>query len=212
MHHSPSSGSIARRRSPARRGPIRSTGGPNCRGPNSMTRFTPRRWVTRCSSVRPWMFKLMPLMPRRVRCAGSFFTGGPVRLAPSVENGRVYAGSDDGNVYCLGADDGRLIWRFQVAPESRDVVGGGAGSFTGERPGGFINIIPAGGVVVQPEAGSGCSCHHAIQYTVVFKPVGKRGASCADFFPCGSCRRRRRSRVAPRTATSRFAMATRSKI
>ena len=54
-----------------------------------------------------------------------FFTGGPVRLAPSVDNGRVFAGSDDGNVYCLGADDGRLIWKFQVAPESRRVVGNG---------------------------------------------------------------------------------------
>lgn len=54
-----------------------------------------------------------------------FFTGGPVRLAPTVDNGRVFAGSDDGNVYCLGADDGRLIWKFQVAPESRRVVGNG---------------------------------------------------------------------------------------
>ena len=54
-----------------------------------------------------------------------FFTGGPVRLAPTFDNGRVYAGSDDGNVYCLGADDGRLLWKFSVVPESQHVLGNG---------------------------------------------------------------------------------------
>ena len=37
----------------------------------------------------------------------TFFTEGPVRLAPTVAGGRVYAGSDDGLVYCLQAADGR---------------------------------------------------------------------------------------------------------
>ena len=37
----------------------------------------------------------------------SFFTGGPVRLAPTVAKGRVYFGSDDGVVYCLQASDAR---------------------------------------------------------------------------------------------------------
>jgi outer membrane protein assembly factor BamB len=40
-----------------------------------------------------------------------FLTGGPVRLAPSVAEGRVYAGSDDGYVYCLDGVSGRLLWR-----------------------------------------------------------------------------------------------------
>ncbi|MEQ2009238.1 MAG: PQQ-binding-like beta-propeller repeat protein [Limisphaerales bacterium] len=40
----------------------------------------------------------------------TFFTEGPVRLAPTVAAGRVYAGSDDGLVYCLDAKDGRLVW------------------------------------------------------------------------------------------------------
>jgi hypothetical protein len=52
----------------------------------------------------------------------------------------------------------------------KDVESGGATAFIGTRPGCFINIIPAGGVVVQAEASSGCSCYQAIQCTVVLKP------------------------------------------
>ena len=54
-----------------------------------------------------------------------FFTGGPIRLAPTVSNGRVYVGSDDGKVYCLAVDDGRLLWDFTAAPEPRRVIGNG---------------------------------------------------------------------------------------
>lgn len=50
--------------------------------------------------------------------AWTFFTGGPVRLAPTVHDGKVYAGSDDGKVYCLDASGGEEIWRHQVAPDS----------------------------------------------------------------------------------------------
>jgi outer membrane protein assembly factor BamB/flagellar biosynthesis chaperone FliJ len=55
----------------------------------------------------------------------SFFTGGPVRLAPTVAKGRVYVGSDDGFIYCLGAKDGKLAWRFQAAPSDQRVLGSG---------------------------------------------------------------------------------------
>jgi len=54
-----------------------------------------------------------------------FFTGAPIRLAPSVADGRVYVGSDDGKVYCLAVDDGRLLWEFDAAPEQRRVIGNG---------------------------------------------------------------------------------------
>lgn len=53
----------------------------------------------------------------------AFFTGGPVRLAPTVYKGRVYVGSDDGYVYCLRASDGRLIWKFHGAPNERRILG-----------------------------------------------------------------------------------------
>ncbi|OHB81110.1 MAG: hypothetical protein A2W31_15070 [Planctomycetes bacterium RBG_16_64_10] len=54
-----------------------------------------------------------------------FYTEGPVRLAPSVVDGRVYVGSDDGNVYCLQADRGALIWQHRPGPSDRRVPGNG---------------------------------------------------------------------------------------
>ena len=42
----------------------------------------------------------------------SFPTGGWVLTAPAVAEGRVYAGSDDGNLYALSADKGELQWSF----------------------------------------------------------------------------------------------------
>lgn len=39
----------------------------------------------------------------------TFFTGGPVRLAPAVGKGKVYFGSDDGYVYCLEGSTGKLV-------------------------------------------------------------------------------------------------------
>jgi outer membrane protein assembly factor BamB len=51
------------------------------------------------------------------RSIWSFFTGGPVRLAPSVVDGRVYFGSDDGRVYCVDSESGELVWQVQAAPE-----------------------------------------------------------------------------------------------
>lgn len=48
----------------------------------------------------------------------TFFSGGPIRLAPSVVDGNVYFGSDDGNVYCLDAATGKTKWRFRPGPQN----------------------------------------------------------------------------------------------
>ena len=53
------------------------------------------------------------------------FTGGPVRVAPTVWRARVYVGSDDGWVYCLDARDGRTRWKRRAASDPRRVLGGG---------------------------------------------------------------------------------------
>ncbi|MEO2032233.1 MAG: PQQ-binding-like beta-propeller repeat protein [Planctomycetaceae bacterium] len=50
------------------------------------------------------------------RTVWSFVTGAPIRLAPTVTDGRVYFGSDDGHVYCLDAEDGGLVWQFRAGP------------------------------------------------------------------------------------------------
>ncbi|GAB6166071.1 hypothetical protein JCM19992_20710 [Thermostilla marina] len=43
--------------------------------------------------------------------------GGPVRFAPIYDAGRVYFVSDDGFLYCVDAQNGRLVWRTRGAPE-----------------------------------------------------------------------------------------------
>jgi len=53
----------------------------------------------------------------------SFCTEGPVRFAPTVYNGRVYVGSDDGYVYCLKAADGTLVWKYRPGPSAEKVLG-----------------------------------------------------------------------------------------
>jgi outer membrane protein assembly factor BamB len=47
----------------------------------------------------------------------SFYTDGPIRLAPTLAHGNVYFGSDDGLVYCLDARDGKVVWKMRVGPK-----------------------------------------------------------------------------------------------
>jgi outer membrane protein assembly factor BamB len=46
-----------------------------------------------------------------------FYTEGPVRFAPVLTADRVFAGSDDGYLYCLRLADGTLRWKVRGAPE-----------------------------------------------------------------------------------------------
>jgi outer membrane protein assembly factor BamB len=55
----------------------------------------------------------------------SFFTGGPVRLAPTVWQDKVFLGSDDGFVYCLKADNGELVWKIRGGPTDEKLLGNG---------------------------------------------------------------------------------------
>ena len=49
------------------------------------------------------------------------FTGGEIRIAPTIWKDRVLAGSGDGWVYCFEAATGRLLWRFRAAPAERNI-------------------------------------------------------------------------------------------
>jgi len=53
----------------------------------------------------------------------TFFTEGPVRLAPTIAEERVFVGSDDGHAYCLDAKSGKLIWKTQLGPRDYRVPG-----------------------------------------------------------------------------------------
>ena len=54
-----------------------------------------------------------------------FFCDGPVRFAPIAWQGRVYFASDDGCLYCLDAQEGRLLWKYRLAPTNRKLFGNG---------------------------------------------------------------------------------------
>ncbi len=49
------------------------------------------------------------------------YTGGAVRLPPTIWKGRVLVGSGDGWVYAFEAKTGRLLWRFRAAPAERKI-------------------------------------------------------------------------------------------
>jgi hypothetical protein len=51
----------------------------------------------------------------------SYTAGGRVDSPPTIHQGFVYFGSADGHVYCLAAKDGKLAWRFLVAPWARQL-------------------------------------------------------------------------------------------
>jgi outer membrane protein assembly factor BamB len=55
----------------------------------------------------------------------SFFTNAPVRLAPTVVNGKVFVGSDDGYAYCLDAKTGKLVWKLRAGPHDERILARG---------------------------------------------------------------------------------------
>jgi len=67
-----------------------------------------------------------------------FFAEGPVRFSPVAWEGSVYFVSDDGYLYCVGAADGKLRWKFRSLPpgtRDRKLLGSGR----------LISLFPARG-------------------------------------------------------------------
>ena len=78
--------------------------------------------------------------PNTNRLLWSYATSGAVKSSPAVVNGRVYVGSDDGNVYCLNASMGTEIWNCTIGSEPAEYLSSPAvdgdmvyvGSYTGK--------------------------------------------------------------------------------
>lgn len=51
-----------------------------------------------------------------------FTTNGPIRIAPTYFDGKLYFGSDDGYVYCIDAFKGKLKWKFSPSPAEHQKV------------------------------------------------------------------------------------------
>lgn len=52
-----------------------------------------------------------------------YHADGPVRLAPTIWEGRVYAAADDGYLHCLDAETGAKLWKFRAGSRERLVLG-----------------------------------------------------------------------------------------
>ena len=55
--------------------------------------------------------------------AWRFHTAGPVRFAPAAWAGRLYVVSDDGCLYCLQAETGKLLWKRRGGGDGRKIIG-----------------------------------------------------------------------------------------
>jgi outer membrane protein assembly factor BamB len=52
-----------------------------------------------------------------------FYADAPVRFAPVVDAGNVFFVSDDGHLYALDAQTGKLLWSFNGGPADRRILG-----------------------------------------------------------------------------------------
>ncbi len=72
----------------------------------------------------------------------------------------------------ISASSGSLFFR-QSNPTLFDLTSNRYEKVTAcTRPGCWINMIPAGGLLLIPEASSGCTCNYAVQTSLAFLPAG----------------------------------------
>jgi len=60
--------------------------------------------------------------PAELNLRWKFGTGGGVASTPVIAEGRVYVGSQDRNVYCIDARDGRRLWSFMTEARIKSSV------------------------------------------------------------------------------------------
>ena len=107
-------------------------------------------------------------------------TGKPRMGGSSGETGEAWKWSAGGGCGTVSASEHMLFFRAG-APVLFDAAGGTGGhKFVGIRPGCYINIITAGGLVLMPEASSGCGCLYNFQTTVALIPARKRPGAPED--------------------------------
>ncbi len=65
-------------------------------------------------------------LPAQLAVNWNFKTSAAVRSSPSIVDGEVFIGSNDGQIYCLNLKDGKQLWTFKTegAVESSPLVVG----------------------------------------------------------------------------------------
>ncbi len=95
---------------------------------NQEARFTPERdrYELSISAAGDALFftsaadgRIVCLEAASAKIRWEFVAEGSVNRVPSFYEGKVYAGSDDGHVYCLDAKTGNRVWTYKAAPANR---------------------------------------------------------------------------------------------
>jgi len=72
--------------------------------------------------ARPDAHEVVALDAERGEVAWRFTANGRVDTAPTIHRGLCLFGAKSGWVYCLRADDGRMVWRLRAAPLGEQIV------------------------------------------------------------------------------------------
>jgi len=74
---------------------------------------------------------------------------------------------------CISGTDNLLMFRSSYIGYYDLINDYGSSHFGAQRPGCWINFIAANGLVLVPEASSGCQCLYAVQCSLAFEPVAE---------------------------------------
>lgn len=101
--------------------------------------------------------------------AYDMLTGTPIEWQWPWANGKTRRGCGT-----FSASASCLFYRDDTA-KSYNLDAGSPKTVTAEtRPGCWINFLPVGGLVVAPEASSGCTCNYSVQTSLALIPIKKR--------------------------------------
>jgi len=74
----------------------------------------------------------------------------------------------------LAGSTNLLVYRSATLGYTDLPSGGGTQNYGGIRPGCWINVIPAGGLVLMPDATDRCTCSYLIKASIALRPMGHR--------------------------------------
>ena len=77
------------------------------------------------------------------------------------------------------ASQGTLFRRYEYHG-MLDLASGQRTEMLGVRSGCWLNLIPAGGLLLAPESSAGCSCSHAVQTSVAYVPLNDHATQPAQ--------------------------------
>ncbi len=125
-----------------------------------------------CSSLNPFsrkaprnepaaLVQFTPSMATRTVWSTRIGKSGDYPLAPAVVDARVYAASADGEISCLDAADGKLIWKIKAGTDLTAGVG---------SDGKVVVVVGADGVILAFDAAEGKRLWKAQASTEVLSP------------------------------------------